>query len=443
MCSRGYTSFCLLAPVIAVFLFLSAYTSQPLHAQTIEDFRKSIQEKNDEIKKLETEANQYRQGITVTQKLGKSLKEELARINQQINILRKDIIITEKRIKKTELEVSGLTKEIVEKETSITKSRSGLAGLIQTVSQLDRHSILLAFFQNGFLSEFFRQFDYAEQVQGKIIATIGLLHSLAEELKLKKAAAEEKRVELKTLGTTLKGQRQATETIRSERDILLKETKNQEQKYRALLSDREKEQTALEDEIRAIEAKIRITIDPNSLPTKGSGILAWPLPNATKSICAKSNSPEENCVTQLFGYTSFAAIGSYGGRGHNGVDFRATPGTSVLATTDGTVVGVGDTDLSCRKVSYGKWVLIRHANGLSTLYAHLSAISVAQGVSVTRGQSIALSGSSGYATGPHLHLSAFATQAVTIESIRSKICGTLLRIPISAINGYLDPLDYL
>ena len=82
---------------------------------------------------------------------------------------------------------------------------------------------------------------------------------------------------------------------------------------------------------------------------------------------------------------------------HNGVDFRANTGTTVLAALDGTVSVVMETRL------YGKHIIISHNNGYKTLYAHLNSFSVRQGDRVARGRKIGESGNTGYSTGPHLH----------------------------------------
>jgi murein DD-endopeptidase MepM/ murein hydrolase activator NlpD len=86
-------------------------------------------------------------------------------------------------------------------------------------------------------------------------------------------------------------------------------------------------------------------------------------------------------------------------RSHNGVDYSAKTGTPIWATADGTVTHRGS------KGSYGNMIEIRHANGFVTRYAHLSgfASSARLGSRVQQGQIIGYVGSTGLATGPHLH----------------------------------------
>jgi murein DD-endopeptidase MepM/ murein hydrolase activator NlpD len=82
---------------------------------------------------------------------------------------------------------------------------------------------------------------------------------------------------------------------------------------------------------------------------------------------------------------------------HSGVDFRASTGTTVMATADGQVLRAG------RVGGYGNLVELRHAHGLTTRYGHLSKILVKAGQSVKRGDVIGKVGSTGRSTGPHLH----------------------------------------
>ena len=85
-------------------------------------------------------------------------------------------------------------------------------------------------------------------------------------------------------------------------------------------------------------------------------------------------------------------------RAHKGVDIAAPKGTSVFTAAEGQVARTGH-DAG----GYGNFIEVRHPNGMTTLYGHLSRIDVASGDSLTPGQRIGLVGSTGYSTGPHLH----------------------------------------
>lgn len=102
--------------------------------------------------------------------------------------------------------------------------------------------------------------------------------------------------------------------------------------------------------------------------------------------------------------TGYKAGGSLWSSGtHSGVDFRAPSGSSVVAVGAGTVVEAGWGG------AYGNNIVIRMNDGSYTQYGHLASIGVSVGQSVTPGQQIGLSGSTGNSTGPHLHFEARTT----------------------------------
>lgn len=82
---------------------------------------------------------------------------------------------------------------------------------------------------------------------------------------------------------------------------------------------------------------------------------------------------------------------------HNGHDWVVNTGTKVRAAAEGVV------ELAYFSESYGYNILINHNNGFKTRYAHLSEVKVSKGEKVEQSQVIALSGSTGFSTGPHLH----------------------------------------
>ncbi|MEW2416684.1 M23 family metallopeptidase [Streptomyces sp. NPDC046866] len=95
-----------------------------------------------------------------------------------------------------------------------------------------------------------------------------------------------------------------------------------------------------------------------------------------------------------------AGGGMWSSGSHTGIDFHAASGTSVHAVGAGTVVEAGWGG------AYGNNVVIRHNDGTYTQYGHMSSLSVSVGETVTPGQQIGLSGSTGNSSGPHLHFEA-------------------------------------
>ncbi|MES2953278.1 MAG: M23 family metallopeptidase [Patescibacteria group bacterium] len=96
-----------------------------------------------------------------------------------------------------------------------------------------------------------------------------------------------------------------------------------------------------------------------------------------------------------------AGVRTQGIHGHNGVDIGASTGSSVVASAGGTViVARGDGGWNG---GYGNYVVVSHANGMQTLYSHLSSVSVVVGKVVGKGAKLGAVGSTGHSTGPHLH----------------------------------------
>jgi len=135
---------------------------------------------------------------------------------------------------------------------------------------------------------------------------------------------------------------------------------------------------------------------------------------------------------------------------HNGTDFRASMGTPVRAMASGVVAGADNTDRQRGCGSYGNWILLKYDNGLSSVYAHLSASLVKDGERVEKGQVVALSGGalgaygSGLSTGPHLHVGLFASQGVEVRLFTTSKGCKQVYVPLAkGRDAYLDPLAYL
>lgn len=100
-------------------------------------------------------------------------------------------------------------------------------------------------------------------------------------------------------------------------------------------------------------------------------------------------------ITSPYGYRSHPVTGLWSL--HTGTDYRSPAGNPVFASRDGKVLSAGELE------DYGKFVILAHKNGYTTMYGHLSRILVKKGEFVSEGTVIAQSGNTGISTGPHLH----------------------------------------
>lgn len=419
--------------VFASVLFSCAI---PAEAGILDKLRGMISERIDKIKEINREIEEYTQKVEETKKEAQSLQGELQRLDASEEKIRGDISYTRSKISSTAETILSLEAEIAQKQEEIKKNEGDLSQTLRILHELESRSLVEIIFSQNTFSSFWDDVENIERFQAGVHASISELNELERALRLKKSSYEEERENLVAYQKRLADQKRLVEINQKNKARLLEDTKNKEENYQQILKDRLEKKEALEREVAEFEERLRVEIDPTSLPNTGTGVLSWPL--------------DSIYITQYFGNTPYATKNAqiYNGAGHTGVDFRASVGTPVRASGNGIVKGVADTDDQCYKVSYGKWILVEHFNGLTTLYAHLSLQSVSVGDEVQKGEIIGYSGNTGYSTGPHLHLAVFATKAVGIsgedtEPYISRVCGVELTLPVSAKNGYLNPLSYL
>lgn len=416
---------------IYIFIFFLVFVLSPIdmHAGIIEDLRQKIDGRATEIKNLEQEIAQYEKDIVAlggqAKTLANSIKElDIARKKLDVNIR-----LTESKIAAQNLKIEKLKIEIGDKEEKIDQNLRAIEEIIRAMDQVETKNLMEVILSNENFSEFWDDIENLERLGKLTRDQVKELEQLKAARESDKAATERERAVLVGLKKELSDEKRVVEANKSEKNRLLATTKNKESNYKKILQQKQALKDAFEAELREFESELKIAIDPSSFPPAGSEVLSWPT-NGVR-------------ITQYFGNTAFAKSGAYNGNGHNGIDMAVAYGTKIKAALGGTVTGIGDTDTTKGCYSYGKWVLIKHRNGLSTLYAHLSVISATTGQEVGTGDIIGYSGNTGYSTGPHLHLTVYASMGVQIKKFdNSKNCKDQY-IPIASLNAYLNPIDYL
>jgi len=396
-------------------------------AQSIDEIKQNIGSHNEKIKQLEEEIKVYEKQIEEVSGEAKTLQSAIKVLDINQKKIGAEIQKTETNIQKTSLTIKDLGGQIGDTEAKIAANMGAISKTLNNMRQRDDEPLIESFLTDKSLADVFDEYESISQFQQKVRDQSKELGIYKDELSDKKTATEGEKKKLVSLKGELGDQNQILAINKKEKNDLLAATKNKETEYKKILADRQAEKERFEKELFDFESQLKRAIDPNSFPSSGKGILSWPLDNIY--------------ITQYFGKTVDAKRLYLSGT-HNGVDFRASRGTPVKAALSGVVEGTGNTDEQRGCYSYGKWILIKHPDGLSSLYGHLDLIKVSAGQSVGTGEVIGYSGQTGYATGPHLHFTLFASQGVDIQKYSSSINCKNVSIPIASIDAYLDPMLY-
>lgn len=390
-----------------------------------EDLEARIKEKSDALEKVNQELTKTEEQLQSTQAAKSSLQSELKKMQSNIGQLelgiRADTIASEK----LGLEVESLQYDIRDTERTVADKTDAVGHLLRELQQRGNENLLTIFLRNTSLAESVWETQALKNFRAQLAVDIANLASLQEQLQSKLKLVSAKKGDIELHQRTLSSKKSLVEDQKQTRTTVLQQTKNKESEYQKQLAALKEQQEAISDEIADVEEELRMKFDVGLLPAKRPGVFAWPVQMVS--------SGGKGRITQHFGEVSRL----YRGKPHNGLDIGAPVGTPVFAAEDGVVSRIDNNDRSAwSKYQYGKYILIRHNNNLTTLYAHLSKYAVQSGQQVKRGDLIGYIGATGYATGAHLHFGAYWSASVQLKSV-PPAAGL---VPIGVI---VEPEDYL
>jgi murein DD-endopeptidase MepM/ murein hydrolase activator NlpD len=409
-------------------ILIVASSAQSVFSATIDELRTRIQDGNQKIEELTKEIESLSSQLTLTAKQSQTLANTLKQLDLTKKKLAADIALTSKRIESTGATIEELVQNIDKTESSIDTSTHIIADTIRLIATKESESLIENLLKHPTISDAWDYVSTLADVEGDMRLRLLDLKDEKADLSVKKDTLVGQKKNLEGYQKNLSDQKKVADynALETNRLLKLKQDEKAFQEREIALKNAQKD--AFERELFDYESQLQIAIDPSSIPAERRGVLSWPL--------------DKVYITQYFGKTS-ASKRLYTSGTHNGIDFRAVTGTPVKATLSGVIQATGNTDIVYGCASYGRWILIRHANGLSSLYGHLSVISVKAGDTVVTGDRIGYSGNTGYSTGPHLHLTVLASQGVRVEKFaNSKNCKNVV-LPLADIKAYLDPSAYL
>jgi murein DD-endopeptidase MepM/ murein hydrolase activator NlpD len=302
-----------------------------------------------------------------------------------------DIDSTNIDIDKTNLEIKKIQLDMENVDNEVETEKEHISNLLRLVYKQDQVSSMEMLLLNDSLAEFLSQAKYLENTNSKIQESLNALQNKKDQLEKSQLSLDNKNKDLALLKGELEKKVSNLEYEQESKGIILQETKSSEAEYQNLLARAKKEQLQAEAEVYSLEKTIRqkMAEKDRAKLESGSSDISWPV--AKRTITTGFHDAD---------YPYRKIIGE-----HPAIDIRAAQGSTLMAAGDGYVARVkfdGST-----KYAY---IMIIHSNGLSTVYGHVSSVSVAVDQYVRQGDVIGRTGgaprgvgSGAFTTGPHLH----------------------------------------
>ncbi|MBU4348585.1 peptidoglycan DD-metalloendopeptidase family protein [Patescibacteria group bacterium] len=398
---------------ILFFLFLSGFifgnfafatevldeSKEIINDKNPDELRDAINTKTNDLLEINKKIEQVQEELKKTEGKSNSLQKEIVNSGYKINQIDLSIRASEINTQKLKLEIESLKYDIKEIKSVASLKKIAISNLLRELQKKDDETTFIILLKNKTITATLDEAKNILDINSGLSTEVKDLLELNDKLSDNLIDSADKKSEEELESKNSKNRKIILENEKSARQDLLALNKNEEKEYQQQISQLEEEQNFLSKEIDEVESKLRESFDPNLLPIKRHGVLAYPVKLIKEGGIA--------IITQEYGVTPYSSQ-LYESGFHNGLDFGIPIGTPIFASDDGEVIAVDYNDVDYwRKYQFGRYVLIEHSNNLSTVYAHLSTTNTKEGDFVKRGDLIGYSGNSGYSTGPHLHFGVY------------------------------------
>ena len=380
--------------IIASFLLLRSDQAVGQYSSIdseIDSLNSQIQVQRKQMESLQKKQEEYAKLIKSKEQEQDTLQNQLEVLDVKLKQSELEIDRINIEISKNNLEIKKIEIDLEAKVKQIEKEKDHMASLLKLLYKQSQSTPLEVLLLNNSLADFINQLTYLENTSEEIAHSLSSLKLAKEKIDQQGKTLEEKKGNLGELKEELENKKNILDGEITNKSFILSETKASEKEYQKLLERAKKENDQAMADIAYLERTVR-----EKLASRGEGSVsisvsdfAWPVPKNT--ITARFHDPS---------YPFRKSIGE-----HPAVDIRAAQGTTLKSTASGYVARVkfdGSTNYA--------YIMIIHDDVYSSVYGHVSAVSVKEDEYVSQGQVIGRTGGAPrtigagpFSTGPHLH----------------------------------------
>ncbi len=385
------------ALVLAVIMILGLFMSiipTFAHAASSAAIKKQLDALKEEAKEIKAEQKELKAQQKENASATKDIVEQKLEIEAEIKLIHDEIDNINAQIQTYNALIVEKQKELDDATAQQEALSEQYSARIRAMEKNGNVSYWSVLFQSRSFAEFLSNLRMMEDIARADEAMMAELDAAAqaiviaqEELNLEKQGLNEQRAALNEVQAELDAKNAEATLLLDELNDRAHELAALEEKYEAMEDDLSKDIAKKEKEYTEAKKKEQAAQNPGGSGSAGSTSgWGYPLPYRAK-------------ITSAYGYRYHPKTGKYSF--HTGVDLAASKGTPIYAMRDGTVTTAGKTTV------WGNYVVINHGDGYSSLYAHMTRYTVSYGQEVKKGQLIGYVGSTGWSTGPHLHLTIY------------------------------------
>ncbi len=356
---------------------------------------------NEELGETQSELQRAREELDKAEEIRTEALDDIAALDQRIDGLENELAaITAEhnaaaaRLEETRAELTRLGASLVETRARLSKAE---ADLVVAQRSLDRRAVniyknggldyLEVLFTSSRLTDLVTRLDFLGFIVEQDGVILRQVRDLRAEVDAERKALESEEAQVSEVERDQKAQATRLEGLVEDQEAKVSQVASARSTKREVVAQAErdmaaweKQEAALEKESEALRAEIQKLSAGVNQSVVGTGQFIWP-------VNGRYSSPFGYRIHPIFKVKKM----------HTGIDVGASSGTPIKAADSGVVIQAG------WRGGYGQTVVISHGGGITTLYAHQSAILVTVGKAVQQGDVIGKVGSTGYSTGPHLH----------------------------------------